>query len=97
MISLSQVRHFTKDKIFVVLFISALFAFASAMLNRHSSIERTPIPFNLGLTFSLVNMLFAVLTLRREPLLAYMFLTAAILLNGTLYFYFRYLFSIQAG
>jgi hypothetical protein len=44
-----------------------------------------------------VNILFAFLALKREPLLAYMFLTATIILCGTLFFFFHYLIVVQAG
>jgi hypothetical protein len=90
-------RTYKKDKIFLWLMTVSIITFISMLLQRHSSIERTPMPFNLGLLFFAVNMLFANLTLRREPLLAYMFLTAVILLNCISFFFFRYLMSVQTG
>ena len=90
-------RSFTHDKIFQVLFILSVLTFILAMAFRRPALEHTSIVFSLGLFFFLINMLFAFLTLRREPLLSYMFLTATILLNGTLFFFFRYLIMIQVG
>lgn len=90
-------RSFVKDRIFVFLFTLTMLSLCIALLERQPSFERTPIPFNLGLSFALVNIAFAIISLRREPLLSYMFLTLTILLNGTLYFFFRYLITIQMG
>lgn len=90
-------RSFTKDKIFQVLFVLSLLSFVMALIVRRPSLEHSSIGFSLGLFFFFINMLFAFLTLRREPLLSYMFLTATVLLNGTLFFFFRYLHLIQVG
>lgn len=90
-------RMLAKDRIFLLLAGLALASFIAIWFARHPALERTTEPLNLGVTFFLVNCLFALVSARREPLLSYMFLTAAILLNGTLFFYFRYLLSIQTG
>ncbi len=89
-------RYYLKDRIFVVLALVAIMAFVLALVERRPSIEHTSAPFNLGLFFFIVNDLLALITFRREPLLSYMFLTAAILVAGTLYFFFHYLLLIQA-
>lgn len=90
-------RTYTKDRIFVVLFFAAVASFAAALSIRQPLIERSAIPFQLTALFFGVNFLFALISLRREPLLSYMFLTASILLSGTLYFFYRYLTLIQGG
>ncbi len=90
-------RTFFKDRIFVLLFSLTVVTLVSALMQRQPSLERTPVPLSLDLFFSVVNIIFALLSLRREPLLAYMFLTATILLNGSLFFFFYYLASIQAS
>ncbi len=87
-------RGYLKDRIFVLLFSITVVTYLTAVLNRQPSIEASNVPFDLTSLFSGVNVLFAVLSLRREPLLAYMFLTATILIAGTLIFFFRYLASV---
>lgn len=90
-------RPFIKDRIFVALFLLSMITFLMALTERHPSFERTAEPFQLGLLFFVLNVVFAFLSLRREPLLAYMFLTATVLMNGTLFSYFRYLVMIQGA
>src|SRR5688500_5028699 len=90
-------RSLQKDRIFTVLLTFMVCSFVLAYIEREPDIERTPIPFELGLLFFVINLIFAFLTIRREPLLAYLFLTAGILLNGTLFFFFKYLLLIQTS
>lgn len=90
------VRSFTRDKIFMLLISVTALTFIAAIAQRRPSLEHSATPFGLGLVFIIINILFALLALKREPLLAYMFLTAAILLNGTLFFFWHYLSLIQA-
>lgn len=90
-------RMYTKDRIFVFLLMLCALSLILALLERRPSLERTPIPFDMGIFFTLVNIAFAFLTLKREPLLSYMFLTTTILINGSLYFFFRYLLLIQGS
>jgi hypothetical protein len=90
-------RSIIKDRLFLFLFGLSVLTFVITLVERRPSIERSAIPFNLTLIFFVINMLFAVITLRRESLLSYMFLTAIILLNGTLFFFFRYLLLMQAS
>jgi hypothetical protein len=89
-----KLRIYFKDRVFLFLGALSLVLFFVSLLIREASIERTPLPFNLVLLFFIVNTCFAIIALPREPLLAYMFLTASILMNGTLYFFFRYLLSV---
>ncbi len=89
------VRSLTKDRIFILLASLTVITFLMAITQRRSSLEHTPTAFGLGILFIVINVLFALLSLKREPLLAYMFLTATIILNGTLFFYWRYLLLIQ--
>lgn len=88
-------RIVSRDKIFVFLFGLNTIAILLAVLTRRPSIETTSLPFQLGLSFFCIDVVFALVSIRREPLLAYMFLTVTLLLSGTLYFFFRYLISIQ--
>ncbi|HEY1074640.1 MAG TPA: hypothetical protein VGE59_02975 [Patescibacteria group bacterium] len=90
-------RWVFKDRIFVALLLLSTVTFLMAIAERHPSFERTSEPFHLGLLFFILNTVFAVLALRREPLLSYMFLTASVLMNGTLFFFFRYLIIIQGA
>lgn len=90
-------RSYTRDRLFLVLLGLSFFSGLIALVSRHAEYERSALPFELGIIFFLVNTSFAIVSLRREPLLAYMLLTASILINGTLLFYFRYLNLIQAG
>lgn len=90
-------RSIIRDRIFLYLLILTIVTFAIALWNRVAGIEQSPLPFTLVILFFSVNTLFALITLRRDTLLAYMFLTATLLLNGTLFFYYRYLQLIQAG
>ncbi len=89
-------RSFSRDRIFLSLAILSVATLVLAMARHNPTLERSTIPLQLALTFWVVNVLFAVVTLRREPLLSYMFLTMAILLNSTLFFFFNYLLSLQA-
>ncbi len=88
-------RRYFKDRIFLVLAGLAIASFLLALLERRPSIEHTRVPLNLAIFFFAVNGTLSLLTFRREPLLSYMFLTTAILISGTLYFFFRYLLLIQ--
>lgn len=91
-------RSLTRDKIFLALVAIAGLTFVAALTKRDPATERTAVPFDLALTFLVVNLLFAALTLRREPLLAYLFLAMTVILNLTLFFFFRYLeLTLQAG
>lgn len=90
-------RSFSKDKIFLFLAAAAVITAAVALSERRPSLEHDPTPFGLGSLFAFINFLFAFLALKREPLLAYMFLTATIVLNGSLFFFFRYLTLIQVS
>ncbi len=84
-------RSITKDRIFLVLLVVSLLSFVATLFERNPIVEQTPLPLELGMSFFVVNLLFSLISLRREPLLSYMFLTASIILNGTLFFYFKYL------
>ncbi len=90
-------RSILRDRIFVLLVTLTLLTFIMALLQREPSIEIDAVPFQLAVLFFIVNVAFSFLTIRREPLLAYMFLTATILSNSTLFAFFRYLLSIQMG
>ncbi len=90
-------RSLTKDRIFLSLAGASLITFIVMMLTRRPSLETTAVPFDLVLLFFVINVFFAILSLRREPLLSYMLLTATILNHASLLFFFRYLFTIQTG
>lgn len=90
------VRSLTKDKIFLLLLTLTAVTFVMALAERRPSFEHSATTFGLGIFFAVINVLFAILALKREPLLVYMFLTATIILNGTLFFYYNYLISIQS-
>lgn len=89
------VRSLTNDRIFVVLGSLSIVTFIIAIFQRRASLEHTPISFGLGVLFIVINVLFALISIKREPLLSYMFLTATIIINGTLFFFWRYLLIIQ--
>lgn len=91
------VRSLTKDRIFVLLATITVLTLVLALLQRRPSLEHSPTTFGLALLFIIINLIFALLSLKREPLLSYMFLTATIILNGTLFFFWRYLLLIQGG
>ena len=91
------VRTIIRDKVFVYLFVTVLATFLIATFHRTSGLEQSSLPFTLNILFFVVNTLFALITLRRDTLLSYMFLTATIVLNGTLFFFYRYLELIQKG
>lgn len=90
-------RSILRDRIFISLLTMVLLTIVAALTKRRPSLETSPMPFQLALLFFFVNVTFAFLTIRREPLLAYMFLTATVLGNGTLYFFYRYLIAVQGG
>jgi hypothetical protein len=96
--NLAQTFHWStiiRDKIFRTLFIVSITTFGLSLLERRPSFEHSAVPFWLGLSFSVVNIVFAMGSVRREPLLSYTFLTASILLHATLFFFFQYLQLIQ--
>lgn len=90
-------RNISKDRIFLSLLIVAVISLIFSLVQRQPDLERSVIPFQLTFTFFLTNLLFAFLTIRREPLLSYMFLTATILVNGTFYAFVKYLLLIQTA
>jgi hypothetical protein len=90
-------RSFTKDRIFLTLAAITIVTFVLVLLLRRPSLETSAVPFDLALLFFVINCFFAVLSVRREPLLAYMLLTSTILSNATLLFFFRYLLMIQTS
>lgn len=90
-------RSLTKDRIFLSLATVSIILFIAMLLTRRSSLETTAVPFDLALLFFVINVFFAILSLRREPLLSYMLITTTILSNASLVFFFRYLLTIQTG
>ncbi len=88
-------RAFTRDRIFLVLFVAAIMSFIIALVKHDPKFEHSTVALQLGITFFIINLLFSAVCLRREPLLSYMFLTATLLANGTMYFFFNYLASLQ--
>lgn len=90
-------RTISRDRIFFYLLILVILSLTIAIINRTAGLEQSSLALTLVLLFFSVNGLFAFLTLRREPLLAYMFLTATFILDCTLFFYYRYLQLFQIG
>lgn len=90
-------RTILRDRVFLYLLVAAVLSFLTSIWHRTAGLEQSSLSFTLVILFLVVNGLFALITLRREPLLAYMFLTTTLILNGTLFFYYRYLQLIQVG
>lgn len=90
-------RLYIKDRVFVTLLGLNVLSFVIAALLRHPSFETSALPFELWLLFFVINIVFAFVSHRREPLLTYMFFTIGLINSIVLIFFFRYLMLIQAG
>lgn len=90
-------RMIAHDRLYLFLTGIGLLAFIAAITSRHPNLERSTAPFDFVLTFLIANLAFSLLTIRREPLLSYVFQTANIILAATLYLFFRSLLASQGG
>lgn len=89
-------RSLAKDKIFLTLLGLNVVFFVAATIIRNPRLEHSPVPYELATIFIISNIIFSVISIRREPFLAYSFLMTGLLLSAILYLFFRYL-TISQG